>query len=492
MKVILTVENGPEKGNSFEFDKPDCFLVGRSPQAHFRLGPDDMYISRWHFLLMISPPSCHIQDIQSKNGTYVNGIKISEAELHAGDRITIGKTVLEVAIESEESKPVRIFCANCQKDITEEVAGKRVEELKASDYLCSECQAQERIAREGFSGAPRDFYCFKCKSKVTAYANADGRAEELVDIALYLCDKCVSKEQKKVDINAIGKYGVIKELGRGGMGVVYEAWHEPTHRLVALKKILPKVTKNQKSKKLFQREMSVLQSLIHPNIVRLIDQGMIGEEYYFVSEYLPGGDVDGLLRNVYRSPLPPAKACGIICQILDGLEYAHQKGFIHRDIKPQNMLLTADGVAKLGDFGLSKNFEEAGMSGITRGGEIAGTLLFMAPEQITNYKYVKPPADIYSVGVSLYYILTGKLPFDFSLQYELFKGLLEGKKPKNPILIILEDDPIPICQKRGNIPSSIAKVVDKSIMKSEKKRFQSAQEMRDALQSAMKTNEVVE
>jgi serine/threonine-protein kinase len=486
MKVILTVEQGPEKGTSFEFDKPDCFLVGRSPQAHFRLGPEDMYVSRWHFLLMISPPSCTIQDLQSKNGTYVNGEKISETELHAGDRITIGKTMLEVAIESGESKPVRFFCAHCQKNITEEVERKRAEELKASDYLCSECQAREEIAQEAVSYAPRDFYCFKCRNKVTAYANADGRAEELVDIALYLCDNCVSKEPEKVDINAIGKYRVIKELGRGGMGVVYEAWHEPTHRLVALKKILPKITKNQKTKKLFQREMSVLQSLIHPNIVRLIDQGMIGKEYYFVSEYLPGGDVDDLLRSIYRSPLPPAKACGIICQILDGLEYAHRKGFIHRDIKPQNMLLTADSVAKLSDFGLSKNFEEAGMSGITRGGEIAGTLLFMAPEQITNYKYVKPPADIYSVGVSLYYILTGKLPFDFPSPYELLKGVLEGRKPKNPILILLEDESTPICQKRADVPSAIARVVDKSILKSEKKRFQSAKEMRDALQRAMK------
>lgn len=486
MKVILTVIQGPEKGRKFEFDKPDRFLVGRVQQAHFQLSQDDRYVSRRHFLLEISPPFCFIKDLQSLNGTKVNEEKITEAELHEGDKIDIGKTVLEVAIETEEEEPLRIFCIYCQRDITANLEGKKAEELKASDYICSECQ--EKISKKRSVSHPvRNYYCFKCEGKVTAYADADGRSEELADIALYLCDNCTSKEQKKVDIKKIGEYRILKELGRGGMGVVYEAWHEPTHRLVALKKMLPEITTDEKSNKIFQREMSVMMDLTHPNIVRLIDQGMIGKEHYFVSEYLLGGDVDNLLTEVYKSPLPIDKACNIICQILDGLEYAHQKGFVHRDIKPMNMLITTDGVAKVCDFGLARNFEEVGQSGITKEGDAAGTILFMAPEQILNYKYVKPPADVYSVGVSLYYILSGKYPFNFSSPYEQkIIEMLEGKKLKDPVLIILEDEPIPIKKKRKDIPSTIAKVVDKSIRKNEKNRFQSAKEMKKALERAVK------
>ena len=117
MKVILTVIQGPEKGRKFEFDKPDRFLVGRSQQAHFQLTQADGFISRQHFILEIRPPLCHLKDLQSTNHTYVNEKEVTEAELHEGDRIKIGKTVLEVAIETVKEEPQRIYCAYCQRDL---------------------------------------------------------------------------------------------------------------------------------------------------------------------------------------------------------------------------------------------------------------------------------------------------------------------------------------------------------------------------------------
>lgn len=295
--------------------------------------------------------------------------------------------------------------------------------------------------RKIVSRPTREFYCRICQRNTTEYANADGLAEELADIALYLCDRCVQKEQKRVDIGRIGEYRILQELGRGGMGIVYKAWHEPTRRLVALKKILPESAVDERAKKLFQREMTIMEKLVHRNIVRLIDHGSRGNEFYFISEYLPGGNMFSYVSDAQRSHAPVSEVLRIFCQILEGLDYAHKKGFIHRDVKPHNMLLTEDGNGKLSDFGLSKNLNETGM---TRTGEVAGTYLFMAPEQIIDYRNVKPSSDVYSVGVSLYYVLTGKHPYGLLGEERGIRRILKKEKPRGPIAMILEKDRVPI------------------------------------------------
>lgn len=479
MKMILEVMEGHEKGRKFEFDRPDRFLVGRSPQAHFQLNQEDLYVSRYHFFLTVNPPFCYIKDLQSTNGTYVNGKRIVEAELHDGDIISIGKTLLKVN-KFEKKEILQIYCANCHKNITDEIKSKMTENLSSSDFLCAECRMKIRLERT-VPRAPRDFYCHQCQCTVTSFAHADGRAEELANVALYLCDVCAQKEQK-AEMRKIGEYRILQELGRGGMGVVYEAMHEPTHRLVALKKILPEVAVNDRARKLFQREMSVLQSLTHEYIVQLFDHGNIGEEFYFISEYLPGGALSAYAPDNCRDYLCVGEICRIFFQVLEGLDFAHKKGFVHRDIKPQNILLTKDRKGKLSDFGLAKNLNDAGM---TRMGEVAGTLVFMSPEQILNYKNVRPPADVYSVGVSLYYMLTGKFPYNFPTQNDVIKAVLRGKAPKSPIVLILEEDRIPIQYYRKDLPSELAEVANKSVRKKEKNRFKSAQEMRNALKEAL-------
>jgi len=498
IRIQLKVVKGPDEGKTFSFSEPDIFLVGRDApgcQAHFRLSPKDRYVSRNHFLLEIRPPYCYIRDNQSTNGTYIKRKgdrefkRIDQAELHDGDLIQVGYTVLEVRIIKEEqlaSSEEKVFCIRCGREITELLRSKRTEELTISDYICPECKRKREAKRRL---APKKIYlCAICKEDVTSKADKDGRADELSDVALYLCERCANLEQREVDIREIRDYRILKVLGKGGMGIVYKAWHKPTGRLVAIKKILPKVVMDEKANKLFQREMAVMSNLIHRNIVRLFDQGMVGRMHYFVSEFMPDGSADDLINNVYRGPLPIELACDIVCQALDGLEYAHRKGFIHRDIKPSNILLRkVDGrfIAKLGDFGLAKNYERAGYSGMTRPGETAGTLLFMAPDQIVDYRFVKPPADVYSMGVSLYYLLTAKFPFNFPSPAELLMGLVEGKGVKDPILIILEDPRIPIRKKNPRIPKKLAKVVDKSIKRDKSKRYQSAAEFKEAILSAI-------
>ena len=128
----------------------------------------------------------------------------------------------------------------------------------------------------------RNPYCYSCSQEVAAHAYADGRAEELADIVLYLCGTCAAQQQKKVDINHIGEYRILEILGWGGMSVVYKAWHEPTCRVVALKRIVPEVAAYKRAQEVFQHEIDVMQDLIHPCIIHLIDHKIAEHQFYFV------------------------------------------------------------------------------------------------------------------------------------------------------------------------------------------------------------------
>jgi serine/threonine-protein kinase len=133
------------------------------------------------------------------------------------------------------------------------------------------------------------------------------------------------------------------------------------------------------------------------------------------------------------------------------------------------------------DFGLAKSYIDAGASCLTRRGEAAGTLIFMAPEQILNYRFLRPPADLYSLGVTLYYLVSGRLPFQFPSPLDHLLGRMAGKRVKDEIRIVLEDEPIGVREQARSLPPSVAEIIDRSIQKKEKDRFASARQMADAL-----------
>ncbi|KYK35160.1 MAG: serine/threonine protein kinase [Theionarchaea archaeon] len=339
----------------------------------------------------------------------------------------------------------------------------------------------------------RNPYCYSCSQEVAAHAYADGRAEELADIVLYLCGTCAAQQQKKVDINHIGEYRILEILGRGGMSVVYKAWHEPTCRVVALKRIVPEVAAYKRAQEVFQHEIDVMQDLIHPCIIHLIDHKIAEHQFYFVYEYMSKGD---LHSYAHRSNVSTTDICRIFCQILEGLDYVHKKGYVHRDVKLKNMLITEGGKGKLSDFTLAQKLHEPGMAG----SDVKRAIFFLAPEEIRDPKYVNPSADVYAVGVSMYYILSGRSPFHVSKSKKTIENFLKGKKFETPSEMvskygkelesaffdpiresILEDDRIPIQHYRKDLPSELACIVDKSVMRNERERFKSAQELRDAL-----------
>jgi serine/threonine-protein kinase len=459
-QIRLIVVEGPKRDQSFKFNVADRLLLGRSPEAHLRLPEDDPHVSRNHCVVEVCPPTLFLKDLGSLNGTWVNSIRISETELHDGDLVRVGRTVLKVE--------------GTRGPETREVNGAPEVSVPIPDL--PEQRAEGFGLPVGRAVAPR---CLTCSKEIGAVRMVDWGAD--VD-ACFLCEGCASLAADGSTLGQIGEYRLLRELGAGGMGVVFEAWHPPTARLVAVKRIRTLGGRSSHAQQLFQREISVLRELSHPNIVRYLDQGSVESEPFLVSEYLAGGDLAKLIAEVRREPLPWAEALRIGDQVLCGLQHAHERGYIHRDIKPQNILLQRGArTAKLSDFGLAKSFSEAGASCLTRHGDVAGTLLFMAPEQIVNYRFVKPPADIYSLGVTLYYLVSGRFPFEFPSPLDKLLGRMAGRKVKDEIRIVLEDSPTPVARHQRSLPAEAAYVIDKSIRKDEFDRFKTAEEMRDAV-----------
>jgi serine/threonine protein kinase len=253
------------------------------------------------------------------------------------------------------------------------------------------------------------------------------------------------------------------------MGAVYLARRKSDGKTVAIKMMLAKSVVDDYARDGFKREIDSTRSLSHPNIVTLYDYNYSGNLFFFALEYCAGGSISDLMDQRQRV-LSLQEAGPMFLEALEGLAYAHAKGFVHRDLKPQNILLTAteNGTAKIGDFGLAKSFEKAGFSGYTRTGDAAGTFPFMAKEQLTNYRYVKPPADVWSMGATLYFMLTAQMPRVAAVGQSAAEAVMRGQM-------------IPIRKRDPNIPNSIAEVIDQALADKAPDRYQNAGEFRDAL-----------
>ena len=211
----------------------------------------------------------------------------------------------------------------------------------------------------------------------------------------------------------LGPYRIIDSIGQGGMGQVFKAEHVMMGREVAVK-VLPKHRSTPLAVESFTREIRAQAQLDHFNLVRAFDAGHDGNVYYLVTEYVVGGDLRRLVKR--RQRLSATESAWIISQVADALSHAHDRGLIHRDVKPGNVLVTPEGHAKLSDLGLAgyvHELDEAISDGTAdpRYGKIVGTADFLPPEQIVDPRDVSPVGDIYSLGCTLYYAVTGKVPF---------------------------------------------------------------------------------
>ncbi|MEG4987480.1 protein kinase [Microcoleus sp. BR0-C5] len=445
-KVSLTITSGNLKGREFTFDTRTTCIIGRAKDCYPKIPDDEKHrtISRYHCLLDINPPDIRVRDFGSKNGTFVNGEKIGQREAH--------QTPEEAAqIQFPEY------------------------DLQGGD----EFTLSDTSFRVGVALDPEIVKTLQHQTPPVIPSNQANMWEMLKAFLL----KAVANES---NIGVLGDYVLLKELGRGGFSLVYLARHKTTNEQVALKVMLPKVAANQRAVNWFLREVENMKVLKHPNVVGLKEFGYADETFFFTMEYCDGGSVVDLMEKRGFSTLPIGEAVAIILQVLDGLTYTHNaeipnvrladgsfakgRGLIHRDLKPGNIFLANVGgkqVAKIGDYGLAKAFDQAGLSGQTMTGNVVGTPYFMPRQQVIDYKYAQPDVDVWAAAACLYVMITGYSPRN-----------LQGQ---DPFLAVLQTDAVRVRDRTSAIPQPLATVIDRALIDNPDIYYKSAAEFKQAL-----------
>jgi serine/threonine-protein kinase len=269
----------------------------------------------------------------------------------------------------------------------------------------------------------------------------------------------------------LGQYKLKRLIGSGGMGDVYLGEHQLMKRPCAIKVIRPEKAGDPKVLARFEREVQATAKLSHWNSIDIFDYGRADDgTFYYVMEYLPGMNLSELVRRY--GPLTPARAIHLLRQACDALQEAHDVGLVHRDIKPANIFAAVRGglfdVAKLLDFGLAKPLSNLDSDQITQEGTITGSPLFMSPEQAIGDREPDARSDVYAMGSVLYYLLTGKPPF-------------EDERPMRVLIAHAHDAPVPPSQHNPDVPDDLELVVMRCLQKNPDDRYQRAFELMVAL-----------
>jgi serine/threonine-protein kinase len=261
-----------------------------------------------------------------------------------------------------------------------------------------------------------------------------------------------------------GRYRVIERLGSGGMADVYCAEDEQLGRRVALKLLYGHLAENVSFVERFRREASSAAGLQHPNIVSIFDRGEWDGTYYIAMELISGRTLKDVIRE--RGPAPPDAAVDIVLQILRAARFAHQRGVVHRDIKPHNVLIDEEGRVKVADFGIAR----AGASDMTETGSVMGTAQYLSPEQAQG-RPVDARSDLYSIGIVLYEMLTGSVPFD-------------AESPVTVALKQVSEPPVPPRERNPAVPAALDAVVLRALEKDPARRYATADAFIEALLAA--------
>lgn len=463
-------------GQVFEFDEPDRFLFGRDPVSRCAL-PDDPFVSSNHFLIDVAPPQIKLHELGSKNGTFVNDVRYggrkapapgvkqadeTDVQLRHGDRIRVGETEIVVEIRSEaETDPDP---AERQHAETQCHSSGRLPSF--SDPVLAELDPEElpTVDPSGHPPAPAD----------------------------------PANPMEKLFAELLPRYQPIRLLGEGGMGKVFLARdRERGGEEVAVKLIRPRGGPSKAAIDLFLRETDLTRQLRHPNVVRYVGAGHFGDDLYLVLEYVEGEDLAALYAR--EGPLPLRQAGPLMVCALHGLGYAHRvtletevteggrrqrrsfSGLVHRDLKPENILIGGVGkgrrVPKIADLGLAKVYGAAGMSDFTEPGAVAGTPFYWPREQLTDYRFLKPAADVFAMGAILYRLLSGKFARP---------GLNKPRLSFHQVcLTVLREDVRPIRELLPELPQGVAAVIMRSLANDAISRYEDGAEMAVALREAL-------
>ncbi|MFC1706680.1 protein kinase, partial [Planctomycetota bacterium] len=406
--------DGESHGCKVEWDGRKPLVIGRSRETDFPV--KDPLLSRRQCLLDLAEGEIALVDLDSANGTFVNGKRIGRATIRSGDLVTFGRSWLRVVNEPAGARGA----GEDDPDATADV----------SPFPPS---------RGGRLSA---------RVRATAVGDDDPFAVPRI----------------------IEGYEVTATLGRGSFGTVYKAQHRMLGREVAIK-VLPtgEPQENPDAVERFLREIRATGQLDHPNLVRVYGAGEGPGYAYLVMELVQGETLARHLRAV--DSLAPCHALRVARQVVSALDHAFSHGYVHRDVKPENILIAKGGTAKLCDFGLVKSLGASASDGLTRPGQGFGSVAYMPPEQVRSAKSADQRADIYSIGATLYTMLTGRRPFT-------------GKVTRSLLRRVLEEMPTPVRQLNPAIPTQVSDLVERCMQKDPDDRFQSPSEMLGAIDRA--------
>jgi serine/threonine-protein kinase len=458
MGVVLRVTGGCHQGQEFLIDRAGHYIVGRASYADFALSRDSM-LSREHFQMEVEPPFCHLVDLGSTNGTKVNQLRVERVRLREGDLVTAGDSAFMVHFTSSEQQPGSPgVCAACESPLgTGGIIAARVGDWSPLPLDSAEAAVPFNLAR--------------------------------------LCEDCEARRARFPQTHP--DFVIEALIGEGGMGEVYRAWQISRKRRVAIKMMIANwigasggegqaSPQQQKAFSYFRREIVALRDMLmpggrcHPNIVEFYDLFEVNGQFQLVMEYVDGKNALHWVRS-FREPLPIESGGRIALQLLAALHYAHTKGYVHRDVKPSNLLVIGPlhrPRCKLSDFGLAKNFVDSDLfTKLTRLGDVGGSIGFLSPEHIREFGEVKAPADIYCTAVTVFYLLTGKYPY---LNFD----------PQRPdsYEMILEHPAVPLRAFRPDAPSSLERILLKALKKQPRDRWQTAKAMWQAIEPLASRN----
>ena len=422
MAVRLKVVEGPNPGTIYFLGEGESKVFGRSSSADVQV--TDPLLSRHHVMIRGSPTGGIILDLDSSNGTFVNGRLVKEAPLDSGDKIKIGNLVFEVELERKGP-----------------FAAPHVDKVETVRAL---------------------MFCSRCHRAVTLGERAPKPWEA------FLCDGC-KKGHAAFDPTIVDGYRLIGKVRDELTGPLYEAIHLERGRRTLVRFFAPpQGTVDARVLETFLREARIAARLSHPNIVETLEAGERGGLYYIVEEWIEGGDLDERMKDL-GGTLGPDDILHVGARVAAALDHAFAQGIVHRNVRPSSIFVRVDGVVKLGDFGLAKAFGgSSSPSGITKAGEWKGRANYLPPEQLISESMVDQRSDVYALGATLYHMLTGKPPYDAPTAMRVVRRIGEA-------------DLTSIMDLAPGTPKALRALIERCMEREPPKRFQNPRELGAAL-----------
>ncbi len=482
LKARLYIKNGEFAGATIPLVSGQWITIGRSDASNIIL-PDGK-ISRVHCKIDFDGKLCKIEDMDSRNGTFVNSIRIKNQELRTGDEVRVGDTVVRVEVGEDLDGPVEQPRKTVPK--TTQMLSP-FETLPPDEPLQAHGGAGLNETRESSSplleaikppatgvtapGMPtiedqvfiaRHKFCDSCGKMILKQEIQSGKVR-VVEGKVY-CAQCEALMVGR----QVGQYKILEKIGQGSMGLVFRAEHHTMRKQAAIKVLFDHLVQNKDNVRRFLREAMAGAALNHPNIVQMYDAGEDKGIYYIVMELVEGKTIEEIVGT--DGPLPVEKAMDVAIQIARALQYAYEKKIVHRDLRPGNIVLSADGVAKVIDMGTAKSLENSGLSTLTKTGISFGTINFASPEQIFDAKNVDHRADIYSLGATLYYLVTAQLPFQARSPKEFFEKVNTEDLPEAGKI-------------NAKVTPELSKIIQKMMKRNREDRYQTPEDLLNELTS---------